>query len=527
MIRAGAELIALQMLINMNRYGLIRHAVIILMAVLMVILPVELPAGRSLAQQVDSSSRLSELRRLRDEMRLNNSLRDADVVLMISERAFIDMLKQFVGTEIQLSNGSTVKITSFDGELQTGAAFVKVGLQSKSKVTVNIQLAGRIRTGERGEQFFRFPYQVTNVSLMNGKLSGLFLKSLFGEWLSPGKWNEELPTFELPLEYADFIHMPAGRMEVNGSVPLELTTPEYRPSFRFALSGFMVFNRRAVLGLKLLDADARPGQPRVIPTSFTGTDSAEPAIIEQEIESMAAGMVNSGDLHVRLSRRLVNRMLDQVVTAKDVDFDIRLKPGRLRSDEINALVKVTNYTDVEGGEGRADIRQLQLEKIDTGGLKFRLTGQGEIDARLRGREFGVPYSLSPRTAFSLKDAIVPMQFVSEGDRLILQAVPGSKLPVDLRFSLIVAGKDIGINRNLEIQADQWLKRIELPSFFGREIDIPRKIMVDAGGNLHMLESSRINYKLSRVRLAAGDGAIEFITDVSVAGTQTGAEEKKP
>lgn len=508
----------------MSRFKSIRSGLIYLLAVLVL---TGGGVGTVRSQQADTSSRLSELRRLRDELRLSNTLSEADVVVMMSERAFIDALKQFIGLEIVLSNGSTVRITSFDGQLQTAAAVIKVGLQSKSKVTVNLQLSGRIGTGESGEQFFKIPYQVTNVTLMNGKLSGIFLKSLFGEWLSPAKWNEELPTFELPIEYGDFIHMPAGRMEIAGSVPVELSTPEYKPAFRFALTTFLVLNKRAVLGLKLQDGSGARIPPSIIPTSFTGSNSSEPGLIENEIESMAEGLMNAGDLHVRMSRRLVNRMLDQIVKAREVDFDIRLKPGRLRTDEVNTLVKVTNFTDIESGEGRADIKQLSLEKIDNGRLNFKVTGQGEIDARLRGKEFGVPYSLSPRTTFNIRDALVPMQFVSEGDHLVLQAVPGATLPVALRFSLSVAGRDLGIDRNLTIQADQWLKRIELPSFFGREITLPRKIEIDAGGNLYVMESKRLNYNLSRVRLSAGEGAIDFVADVSVAGNEQSAAGAKP
>jgi len=495
--------------IFMRSFKFLRTGVVVLLAIVLLT-----GAGTVRSQQLDPATRLNELRRLQDELRLSNALQEADVVVMMSERAFIEGLRQFVGLEIVLSNGSTVRITSFDGELQTGAAAIKVGLQSKSKVTVNLQLAGRIGTGERGERFFKIPYQVTNVTLMNGKLSGMFLKTLFGEWLSPGKWNEELPTFELPIEYGDFIHMPAGRMDIAGSVPVELKTPEYRPAFRFALTSFLVLNRRALLGLKMIEQSGMPDRPSIIPTSYAG--SVDPGLIESEIETMAQGLMNTGDLHVRMSRRLVNRMLEQIVTAKDVDFDIRLKPGRLRADEIDTLVKVTNYTDIEGGEGRADIRQLSLEKIDNGRLNFRISGQGEIDARLRGKEFGVPYSLSPRTTFNIKDAQVPMQFVSEGDHVVLQAVPGATLPVDLRFSLMIAGRDLGINRSLTIEADQWLKRIELPSFFGRRISLPRKIEIDAGGNLYVTESTRLDYNLSKVRIDAREGALDFVADVSVA-----------
>ena len=79
----------------------------------------------------------------------------------------------------------------------------------------------------------------------------------------------------------------------------------------------------------------------------------------------------------------------------------------------------------------------------------------------------------------------------------------------------MAGRDVGINRNSVIPADRWLNRIELPSLFGREISLPRKMEVDAGGNLYVTEKLALNYTLRNLRLSAKDDAIEIRADVRV------------
>jgi hypothetical protein len=213
-----------------------------------------------------------------------------------------------------------------------------------------------------------------------------------------------------------------------------------------------------------------------------------------------------------LSRRVVSSLLEQTAAAYKTDFSIRLKPGRARAEEINAVVKIVNYTDVEGGDGRADVSHLSIDRIADGKIDLRLSGQGEADARLRGREYGVPYRLSPHTTFSIKDSLVPLQFVSEGERVILRATPGASLPISMRFSIRVAGRDVGINHNIRVGLDRWLNRVEIPSFFGREVSLPRKMEVDAGGNLYVTRKQKINFTLSKMRVNANDNAIDMIAD---------------
>src|SRR4029079_4158165 len=111
---------------------------------------------------------------------------------------------------------------------------------------------------------------------------------------------------------------------------------------------------------------------------------------------------------------LINELLAQMTAAHNADFDIRLKKGRIRSEDVNVIVNVKNYTDVESGEGRADLTKLDIESIADGKAIVRLSGQGEVDAKLSGREFGVPYAISPHMIFSIKDQPLPLEFLSEG-----------------------------------------------------------------------------------------------------------------
>src|SRR5262249_43799341 len=220
-----------------------------------------------------------------------------------------------------------------------------------------------------------------------------------------------------------------------------------------------------------------------------------------------------GDFRAVLSRRMINALHAQMTAAHNADFDIRLKRGRIRSEEVNVIVNVTNYTDVEGGEGRTDITRLDVERIADGKAMVRLSGQGEVDARLRGREYGVPYAISPHMRFSIKDQTLPLEFASEGKKVFLRAAPGSTLPIDTQFNLKIAGHDVRFDRRSVAQADKWLNHVELPSFFDREISLPRKIKIDAGGRPYIIERRNLGYALSNMRIGAKDDAIEITADV--------------
>ncbi|MGH9800144.1 MAG: hypothetical protein ACRD82_07250, partial [Blastocatellia bacterium] len=206
-------------------------------------------------------------------------------------------------------------------------------------------------------------------------------------------------------------------------------------------------------------------------------------------------------------------LLANIAGQQNPDINFKLKQGRIRTNEINAVVSITNYTDVENGEGQADISELRIENIADDKVNVRLSGQGVIDARVKGKEFGVPYGLSPRTNFAVKDQLVPLQFLTDNGKAILRAVPGSTLPINVRFTLNVAGKDIGINRSETVQVDRWLSRIEIPALLNREIMLPRKMEVDADSKIHATEKQKLNYTLSNLRVATGSDSIEIFADV--------------
>jgi hypothetical protein len=484
-------------------------------AVFSMILCLFIEAHTAFGQQISGFDRLNELRRLRDQLQGADPLRDSDVVVILSERAISEAAKRLVGLEFLLSKGGVLKLTSVESELKTAAAVLKIGVQAKSSVTMNLQLTARINSGEFERGALRLPLRVTDVKLMNGGLSSLILRTLFDEWLDPKTWDKKLPEIEIPMEIAETLRVPAGRFDVAGDLPMEISTPEYQAPLKFAVTSLLALDKRAVVSLRLnQNAPAKP-----IPASYGGdiadANAVDPMALEDEIARMSEGLKSAGDFRAVLSRRLINALLASMTAAHNADFDIRLKRGRIRSEEVKVIVNVTNYTDVEGGEGRADVTRLDIESIADGKVTVRLSGQGEVDARLRGREYGVPYAISPHMSFSIKDQPLPLEFVGEGKKIFLRAAPGSTLPIDAQFNLKVAGHDVRFDRRSVAQADKWLNRVELPSFFDREISLPHKIRLDAGGHPHVTESRNLGYTLSNMRVGAKDDAIEITADVKL------------
>lgn len=463
-----------------------------------------------IAGQVDEAIRLDELRRLRDQLQVSPSLRGSDVLVVMNERVIAEAARRFVGLEVVLSNGSTLRVTSVEAELKTAAALVKIGLQAKSTVTVNLQLLGRINSGEIENGVLRLPFRITEVRLANGLFSSLLIKSMLGEWLKPETWNDELPALELPLEISEALRIPSGRYDVQGELPMEISSNALQAEAKLTITSLFIFEKRAVLALQLQGA-----APRAIQVSYGGANDRDPRAIEAEIETLAAPFNGNADLRLRLGRRLIGSMLAQLAGAQTRDFDIRLKPGRVRTEEVTAIVKITNYTDVESGEGLADIRDLGIDQIADGQVQLRLHGQGELDTRLRGREYGIPYSVSPRVRFAIQDQMLPLQFVSEGGRLLLRPLSGTTFPMQLRFTTRVAGRDIGFNRTIVLQADRMFNRIELPSFFGRDLPLPRRVDIDANGGFQVTKAQNLSYILGNLRIYASDDALDLLADVKL------------
>src|SRR5215813_14528456 len=196
-----------------------RYVSVVFSAILCLFIEAQFAFG----QQIGAAGRLNELRKLRDQLQLTNSLRDSDIVVILNERMISEAAQQLVGLEFLLSNGSMLKLTSVEGELKAAAAVFKIGIQAKSSVTVNLQLICRINSGELQKGALRLPLRVTDVKLKSGGLSSLLMKTLFGDWLHPEKWNRELPAIEIPLEIEETMRVPAGRFDVAGEMPMEIS----------------------------------------------------------------------------------------------------------------------------------------------------------------------------------------------------------------------------------------------------------------------------------------------------------------
>src|SRR5262249_14743673 len=153
---------------------------------------------------------------------------------------------------------------------------------------------------------------------------------------------------------------------------------------KFTVTSMLALDKRAVVSLRLGQgvtakplsvsyedaaetADANDGDPAAI-------DSVSLAL-QDDIDRLSAGLNTNGDFRAILSRRLINSLLAQITSAHNADFNIRLKQGRIRSEEVNVIVSVKNFTDIEGGEGRADLTRLEIENIGDGKATVRLSGK--------------------------------------------------------------------------------------------------------------------------------------------------------
>jgi hypothetical protein len=467
------------------------------------------------ARQTEDEQRLNDLRKLCHTLRETDSLRNEDVVIVMNEEAVIEAARQIVGLEILMSNGGLLRVTSLDGLLKPAAAMIKIGVEAKSSVSIKLHLSGYLGAAEIKDNALHIPFRISDISLAHNLVSALFLKTFLGDWGSPNKWNEELPPLEIPLEVAGAMQIPAGRLNVESSPPMEISTPLYRSPLNLAITSFFVLDKRLAFGLRLVEG---PGTPvkisPAIEASLTGLNNYDQTTLELEVSRLSERLISPDDLRLIIHRRVISRLLEQIAAEHSVDFTIQLKRGRIRSEEVDAVFKIHNYTDVESGNGQADLNHLTIDGITEGNLNLRVSGQGEIDSRLSGREFGVPYRLSPHTVFTIKDRIIPLQFVSEGERFIMRAVPGSILPITLRFSIKVAGRDLGITREIAVGMDNWLKGIGMPSFLGREIFLPRRLEVDAGGNFYVMKREKLFVKLSKMSVFAKEDAVEITAEVA-------------
>ena len=453
----------------------------------------------------------TSLQQLRDQLIVTNGWRDADVVAVVSERALNDTAARMAGLEIKLSNGAVMKITAVALELKPAVALVKLGVQvdpsSKFKAA-SFRLWGRLGSGEIRGANLRLPFQLTDVAFGTEDSKNLsVMKLLLRDWLSPEKWNSVLPPLEIPIQLNPTIDLPAATFEANGEMPMTLETPAYQVKVDFTLAALAILEGRAVIALNVQPKTSPPIPPK-------NNGSEDEAALVNEIAQLTQHLTLDQDVRIRVRKNAINTLLANLAAARDIDLMVKLKQGRLRAEEIDALIgKIFNYTDVESGDGKADIARLSIEDISETRVFIRLAGQGELQARVKGREYGIPYNLSPRGRFSINNELVPLQIVSRNDRIVVRAATGAVVPVNVNMTIDVVGHPIRFTRTVQLQADQWLKDFELPAIITQEVQLPRKIVIGKNSELNITNSETSRYTIANLRVVTKDDALEFLADV--------------
>lgn len=452
----------------------------------------------------------SPLQRLRDQLVATNGWRESDVVAVIGQRALNDTAQRMAGLEIKLSNGVAMKINSVGLELKPAVALIKLGVEvdpsSKFK-SASFRLSGKLGSGEMRGANLRLPFQLTDVAFGSEDTKSLsLLKLLLRDWLSPEKWNAVLPPLEIPLQLNPTIDIPAATLEANGEMPMTIATPVYQVKVEFTLAALAILDGRAIIVLNL--------QPKPAPPTQVTDNNEDEAALANEIARLTQHLALNHDVRLRVRKSAVNDLLSKLAAAREIDLTVKLKQSRLRAEEVDALIgKIFNYTDVESGDGRADVAQLLVEDISATRVSVRLTGQGELNAKLKGREYGLSYNLSPRGKFSIHNELLPLQILSRNDHIVVRAVSGAFIPVRVNMTIGVIGHPIGLTRTVNLRADEWLKDFELPALITQEVPLPRQLTLGKNNELTVVRSEISRYTIANLRVETKDDALEILADI--------------
>lgn len=462
---------------------------------------------------------IESLRQLRNQLIAQEGLRNADATVVIHENALSSIANQLTGLEIKLSNGTVLRLSSIALQLHAAAAFVQIGVKvlppAPLPTPVSLLLNGRLGSGEIVGTKLRIPFQLTEVK--SDSLPSSLLTAIFRSWLAPERWNAVLPSLEIPLNLSETFEIPAAHFDVEGTMPTEITTPAYQVKLNFTLAALLMLEGRAVVALNLQTENApstvKSTDQQTAPSSTvvhnTDSESGDAAALEQEITKLSEHLNTESGLRLRLRRAAINSLLTPIAAARETDLSARLKPARIRDEQKDTLIRVHNYADVESGDGRADIQQLTLESISDHRLHLRLTAQGELTAKLRGREYGIPYALSPHGTFAISNEPLPLEVITESGRLILRAVPGSQLPVRVSLKFEVMGRSLSLPQTISVQADRWLNKLVLPEPLSREVQVPHKIEAGNGTGMKIVSSEMNRYTLANLKVKAEGDAIDI------------------
>jgi hypothetical protein len=452
----------------------------------------------------------SPLQQLRDQLVASNGWRDHDVVAVISQRALNDTAARMAGLEITLSNGVTMKLNAVALELKPAVAHVKLGVEvnlSSKFRSAKFRLSGTLGSGEMRGVNLRLPFQLTEVAFGSEDSASLsLLKILLRDWLAPEKWNAVLPPLEIPLQLNPTIDIPSATFESNGELPMTIATPAYQLKLDFTLAALALLDGRAVVALNL--------QPKPAPTISTANTNEDDATLANEIRHLTNHLALNHDLRVRMRKSAINELLANIAAARATDLTVKLKQGRIRAEEVDALIgRILNYTDIESGDGKADVARLTVEDISETRVFVRLAGQGELQTKVKGREYGIPYNLSPRGRFVINNELLPLEILSRDDRIVVRAVAGATVPVRVNMTIDVLGRPLGLTRTITLRADEWLKDFGLPALLTQDVPLPRQLALDKKNELTITRRAPSRYTIANLRVETKDEALEVLADI--------------
>lgn len=194
--------------------------------------------------------------RLAERLQRGADPADADIVLQLQEDFLVRTLQQLRGRTGWLDRETSYRIDSVDARMHPGSALVTLDLLARSEgygVDVRLIMDCQLALVPDGDALLlEFePYNVTPAATAGGVLSAAedLIEDIIR--IKLGTLKEQFPPMRLPMSFDDQLAIDGVSSRVKGKPNLVITAPRRLVDYKLRVSDVLLFDRVALVGIKL------------------------------------------------------------------------------------------------------------------------------------------------------------------------------------------------------------------------------------------------------------------------------------
>lgn len=468
----------------------------------------ELKSQAQISEKLEQE-RLSALGELKIKLEQLQKRNRADLFLIFNERFFTNLLNELTKKKFNAANLFDITVVKSQVLFLNGFALAKLeadltSTSSLLNITSKLNITAKLLIEQDENNSLVAKFQLVDIQPVS---TGENVNTVP---LSTQQLGTLLPPITLPLELDFDRTFQPDKFSQTKPIAYELSTEARRVKGRFKIIDFLPLSGRIVLLAKVQDLSItqgqaegkkknKPNKPTPTPANFSLKQEPtlpETQTLDKEINNLASSLSSKTDFSVTIKRHFLDLLADEFARSTVRDVIIKVMRSRVISSKSDlGFAKYENYLDIENGDGAVDLKDAEIQNMQSGQITLFVDAVGQIQAQARGKQIGFEYDANPQIGVSLRDQIA-FTFEKVGQDFQIKPVPKKiSVHLDIRVPVQAIGQDIKTSQNVSIDTTTLIKPVTLPKVINTNLTLPQ--------GKQTITLTDVNYKIENDQMFFG------------------------